>query len=177
MIFRSGITCITFSLLVLSACKSSPYKAATAELEHFLNTQLQRSIPERKHYFVLIPSNKCPKCISLDGNDYGKDFAARLTVVSSVDKENFRHLQDVVYDQDDQVLKLSFIDYAPKIVVSEKGAILSILDFNGNTQQLDSLYRLEAGTGVMAAAAPPEFREAAVSGIQTSTGTSIQTGY
>ena len=176
MTSRSSITCIIFSLLLWSSCKRGPYQSATTELADFLHTQLRRAIPEERHYFVLVPSNKCPKCISLDGSDYGKDFASRLTIISSIDAENFRHLDDVVFDENNMVLKMGFIDYSPKIVVSEKGSIISVLNFDGNTRPLDSLCRLEHKPPVATAPELPAY-PAAVSEIQTSTLKSIQAGY
>lgn len=149
MIFRFGITCMIFSAVIaLSACRSEPYNSATAELGNFLNSRLHRAIPEDRHYFVLIPSNKCPKCFSLDGKRYSWDFAQRITVISSVTADSFKHLGDVVFDQNDDIMRMAFINYAPKLVISEEAKVTAIFDFEVSGQQLDSLYQLERHVAV-----------------------------
>lgn len=139
MKIKSPIIYLTFSLLLLVACKSKPYQAETKELDALLNTQFGQSLVQDKAIYLLIPSCQCKNCILLNGKNLNPDFKEHLYVITSLDTINFKNFSHTLYDEKDKVMKLSFLNYANQIVFVDSGHIQNIIRLTNFNLQMDSI--------------------------------------
>lgn len=134
-----AIICLIYSALFLVACKSKPYNAETKELDVLLTAQFGQSLAQDKAIYLLIPSCQCKNCILLNGKNLNPKLKEHLYVITSLDTVNFKNFSHTLYDQNDKVMKLSFLNYANQIVFVDSGHIQNIIRLTNFNTQMDSI--------------------------------------
>lgn len=130
---------LTFNLFFLSACKSEPFQQEKKEFEAMLNTHFNSSMVKEQAIYLLIPSCQCKNCIFLDANKMDPVLRKKLHLIVSLDTINFRNFEQLLYDADDRIMKLSFLKYTNQIVFVDSGHIQNIVRLTDFNRQMDSI--------------------------------------
>lgn len=129
------------SCWLMTACTPRPYQAETKELQHYLNDNFKISLAAGKAVYLLVPGNQCGTCISWDAAAYPAAFLNNVYVISLFDTSHFIHFRHILNDPADKQLKLSFVNYANTMVLTDSGHIQSIIRLRDVDSQLDSLVK------------------------------------
>jgi len=116
---KGFIICFAFSLIVLlSGCRHQPQKKATAEeVLTFLEQEFQCKVPGGLQVVLLLPSNNCKNCVSLDYRKFSAWSRSKIHIFSFVTINHFMGFPNFHYDKGDQLIRLKALNYSNHIMV------------------------------------------------------------
>ncbi|MDI9320857.1 MAG: hypothetical protein QM530_10365 [Phycisphaerales bacterium] len=77
----------------------------------------------------------------MTGDNLKENFNENLYIVSSLDTSIFKNFTHKLYDENDKIMKLSFLHYANQIVIVENGYIQNIIRLTNFNIQMDSIQK------------------------------------
>lgn len=131
--------CLIFSFLSIESCRQKPYKEELKEFRLLLKENFGKTIVTQKAIYLLIPSCQCKNCIRWDGNILKPSLNENLYLITSLDTINFKNFRNVIYDEKDKIMKLSFLKYTNQIVFVDNGHIQNIVRLTDFNKQMDSI--------------------------------------
>ena len=141
---QRGISSIIFlisNILILQACNNTHYNIQTKEFNLLLYDNFNKSINTQKAIYLLVPSCQCKNCIFWDAKNLSSRLNSNLYLITSLDTNNFRNFKNVIYDEHDKIMKLSFLKYTNQIVFVDSGRIQSIVRLTDFNKQMDSIQK------------------------------------
>lgn len=131
---------IIIYIAIFTGFSASCADERTAEMNRVLKT-FHTAIPEQRHIYLLIPSCVCKNCYCFRAEDLPEYFVNSFQIVSSIDTEKFIGFSNTLRDTNDQLIRLAFLDYGIKFVVTVRGSVIGVIPFTNLNQQSDSLNR------------------------------------
>lgn len=126
---------------MFASCNNTKFRNETNEFKKFLIYNCRTTISEKKAVYLLIPSCQCKNCVLLTGDNLKENFNENLYIVSSLDTSIFKNFTHKLYDENDKIMKLSFLHYANQIVIVENGYIQNIIRLTNFNIQMDSIQK------------------------------------
>ncbi len=136
------IRCIIFLIFSLwvASCKIKPrLDAETKAFTRYLRIHFNKELPQEKRLYLMFPSNQCINCNRYNSHLASGFMSKRMTVVTGFPRSNFRYFNEVWLDPNDFMLRLPFLNYSNKMVVTEKAEVVAVFPVRDFYHQLDSL--------------------------------------
>lgn len=130
---------LNFSILA-TGCQNQPQESDVSKVfKTYLETTFQTKIPQDRHYYFLVPSTQCRSCNFYDGKLLDSTLNERLTIISTYPPSNFSNFKHLLDDTSKQLLKLAFVNFTNKLLVTKDGEVQSVSMVSNFYHQLDSL--------------------------------------
>jgi len=124
---------IIFSI-ALASCKRD---INTSKFGAYLYANYKRTIGNEPSFYLLVPDNQCPNCIHFDDKEQD-----RITVISGLDQSHFANFTHYLYDKENKMSRLPFLDYSNKLVMTKAGKVVAVVIPYDLTWEIDSLEKV-----------------------------------
>jgi hypothetical protein len=132
---------LIYSFFCIASCTNKEFKNENKEFKVLLNTHFNTSIVRQKAVYILVPSCQCKNCVLWNADKLSTRFNNNLYLVTSLDTINFKNFKNVIYDEHDKIMKLSFLKYTNQIVFVDSGHIQNIVRLTDFNKQMDSIQK------------------------------------
>ncbi len=95
------------------------------------------------HYYLFFPGNQCKNCFQFNGSTLPDNMNERLYFISGFPDKRIKGFKHFIYDSNNVMLSLKFLDYGSKIISIENENISHITELKDFELQMDSIVRLE----------------------------------
>jgi hypothetical protein len=95
------------------------------------------------NYYLLFPGNQCKNCFLFNASRLPKEFNQRIYFISGFPDKHIQGFEHFIYDVDNTMMSLKFLNYGSKIISLEAENTLQVSALRDFEFQMDSIMKLE----------------------------------
>ena len=130
-----------FTISSLIACNEnySDYQV----LKTFLYKNYSISINKKERYFIFIPNNQCKNCININSVQLSNITLENVIIISSLPKKYFGKFHHYIYDPENKMFNLKFINYSNTLILIKNKNIVDVknnIDIDFELLKINNIY-------------------------------------
>ena len=125
---KLNIIFITFSLFL--TCCDNTINQVEIEFTDYLKAFNIK--PSENCTYLFVPSTQCAGCINLNASKFTDTQNRNTYIFSNLTRTHFVNFKNYVYDKEDKITSLKFVNFDNKLVYFSKGKILFCTSVNIN---------------------------------------------
>ncbi len=115
-----NIIFIIFSLVIVGCIKKS-----NEIRDDFFNYLEELNVkPKDNCAYLFIPSTQCTGCINLNAGKLSEHQNENIYIFSNIARSHFRNFKNYVYDKEDKITSLRFVNFENKLLFFSKGEVV-----------------------------------------------------